>query len=94
MLWSVEEPGKNRLLRDVERIGEIKTFLDKKTVMAFHRDQIKTDGGKQGIRVDGLLESAPAQPQSPFGGEYVHDIIFQMAVTYGFHISKNPSTFH
>lgn len=64
-------------------------FLEKATILAFHRDQIKTYGGKQGIRDDGLLESALAQPKISIGGEYVHSTIFEMAAAYGFHICMN-----
>lgn len=64
-------------------------FLDKKTVLAFHQDQIESYGGSQGIRDEGLLESALAQPQASFGGEYVHDGPFEMAAAYGFHICQN-----
>ncbi|MEX0597106.1 MAG: type II toxin-antitoxin system death-on-curing family toxin [Candidatus Paceibacterota bacterium] len=68
-------------------------FLDKETVLIFHRDQIKTYGGKQGIRDEGLLESALAQPKASFSGEYVHSNIFEMAAAYGFHICKNHPFF-
>ena len=68
-------------------------FLDKETILAFHRDQVKTYGGKQGIRDEGLLESAHAQPQASFGGEYVYSNIFEMAAAYGFHICKNHPFF-
>lgn len=68
-------------------------FLEKKTILTFHRDQIKTYGGKHGVRDEGLLESALAQSQTTFGGEYVHENIFQMATAYGFHISKNHPFF-
>lgn len=64
-------------------------LLDKETILAFHQDQVKIYGGKQGIRDEGLLESALAQPQESFGGEYVRDTIFKMAAAYGFHICKN-----
>lgn len=64
-------------------------FLDKKTLLAFHDDQVKTYGGKQGIRDVGLLESALAQPEASFGGEYVHQTIYEMAAAYGFHICQN-----
>lgn len=64
-------------------------FLDKKAILAFHQDQIKSYGGSQGIRDEGLLESALAQPQASFGGEYVHDGLFEMAAAYGFHICQN-----
>lgn len=68
-------------------------FLNKETILAFHRDQVKTYGGKQGIRDEGLLESALAQPQASFGGEYVHNSIFEIAAAYGFHICKNHPFF-
>lgn len=64
-------------------------FLDKDTIRAFHRDLVNKYDGKQGIRDEGLLESALAQPQASFGGEYVHAGIFEMAAAYGFHICKN-----
>lgn len=68
-------------------------FLDKKIVLAFHKDQVEIYGGEQGIRDEGLLESALAQPQASFNGKYVHENIFEMAAAYGFHISKNHPFF-
>lgn len=64
-------------------------FLDEPTVLFFHKDQISRYGGIDGIRDKGLLESALAQPEASFGGEYVHQSIFHMAAAYGFHICKN-----
>jgi len=64
-------------------------FLDKKAVLVFHQDQIEVYGGRQGIRDDGLLESALSQPQASFDGEYVHKSTFKMAAAYGFHICQN-----
>lgn len=64
-------------------------FLDKNTILAFHQDQIETYGGSPGIRDEGLLDSALAQPKASFGGEYVHEDIFEMAAAYGFHICQN-----
>lgn len=64
-------------------------FLNKKTILAFHKDQVETYGGSQGIRDEGLLESALSQPQVSFGGEYIHKSIFEMAAAYGFHICQN-----
>lgn len=64
-------------------------FLDKNTILAFHQDQIETYGGSPGIRDEGLLDSALAQPKASFGGEYVHKDIFEMAAVYGFHICQN-----
>lgn len=64
-------------------------FLDKATILLFHENQIKNYGGTVGIRDEGLLESALAQAEQSFGGEYVHTTIFEMAAAYGFHICKN-----
>ena len=68
-------------------------FLSKETILAFHKDQVKKYGGAQGIRDEGLLESALAQPQASFDGEYVHETIFEMAAAYGFHICNNHPFF-
>lgn len=68
-------------------------FLEKQVILQFHEDQIELYGGKKGIRDEGLLESALAQPQASFGGEYVHKDIFEMAAAYGFHICKNHPFF-
>ncbi|MFA4974836.1 MAG: type II toxin-antitoxin system death-on-curing family toxin [bacterium] len=40
-------------------------------------------------RLPGLLESAVAAPQSAFGGEWLHDGLFEMAAAYAFHIAEN-----
>lgn len=64
-------------------------FLDKATILVFQENQILNYGGSQGIRDEGLLESALAQPQQSFGGEYVHETIFEMAAAYGYHLCKN-----
>lgn len=68
-------------------------FLDYQIILSFHQDQIKTYGGKEGIRDKALLESALAQPEASFGGEYVHSTIFEMAAAYGFHICQNHPFF-
>jgi death-on-curing protein len=64
-------------------------FLSQKTILAFHKDQIETYGGSKGVRDQGLLESALAQPEARFGGKYLHNGLFHMAAAYGFHICKN-----
>ena len=68
-------------------------FLDKKTIIAFHQDLVEKYGGSPGVRDEGLLESALAQPQASFGGDYVHENIFRMAAAYGFHLCKNHPFF-
>jgi len=64
-------------------------FLDKEIILIFHDDQMKRFGGAKGIRDEQLLESALAQPQASFAGEYVHKDIFHMAAAYGFHLCQN-----
>lgn len=68
-------------------------FLSQEISLAFHKDQIKTYGGSRGVRDQGLLESALAQPQARFGGEYLHKGLFDMAAAYGFHNCKNHPFF-
>ena len=57
-------------------------------VLRLHRIQIETFGGSHGLRDMGLLQSALAQPEAGFGGQYVHDIA-AMAAAYLFHLAKN-----
>jgi len=64
-------------------------FLDKKNLLTFHENQLKTYGGISGIRDEGLLDSALEQPEASFGGVYMHSDIFHMAAAYGYHICQN-----
>jgi len=64
-------------------------FLKKEIILAFHQDQLDLYGGKPGVRDEKLLESALAQPQASFEGEYVHEDLYQMAAAYGFHLCQN-----
>ncbi len=54
-------------------------FLDVEDVIELHATQLPIYGGSAGLRDRGLLESAVAQPQATFGGEFVHDGLFAMA---------------
>jgi len=64
-------------------------FLNKEIILTFHKDHLERYKGKSGIRSEELLESALAQPQASFGGEYVHKDLFHMAAAYGFHLCQN-----
>lgn len=64
-------------------------FLTMEEVLEIHEDQITNYGGSLGIRDQGLLESALAQPQASFSGEYLHKDIFEMAAAYGYHLVEN-----
>ena len=68
-------------------------FLHIDEVLAIHRDQIERYGGQMGVRDVGLLESAVAMPRASFGGETLHQDIFQMAAAYLFHIAQNHPFF-
>jgi death-on-curing protein len=64
-------------------------FLNVPDVLMLHSEQIDLYGGEHGVRDLGLLESAVAQPQAGFGGEYLHPDISEMAAAYLFHIVQN-----
>lgn len=65
------------------------TFLDVDDVLTLHEEQIARFGGAAGVRDQGLLESAVAQPQASFGGQFVHADLFEMAAAYVFHLAQN-----
>lgn len=67
----------------------IPKFLNKRSVLKIHDRQIEKFGGSLGIRDQGLLESALAQPQATFGGEFLHSTIYEQAAAYLYHISMN-----
>jgi death-on-curing protein len=64
-------------------------FLTLDDILESHQNQIETYGGSHGIRDIGLLESAIAQPEASFGGQYLHADIFEMAAAYIYHLVMN-----
>ena len=64
-------------------------FLSLEDVFLIHDEQLEAYGRIQGIRDKGLLESAVMTPQASFGGEYLHQDLFEMAAAYAFHIAEN-----
>ena len=64
-------------------------FLTLDDIIESHLNQIDTYGGSHGIRDIGLLESAIAQPEASFGGQYLHADIFEMAAAYVYHLVMN-----
>jgi death-on-curing protein len=64
-------------------------FLTLDEALEIHRDQIARYGGTMGVRDMGLLQSALAQPQATFGGQFLHANLFEMAAAYLFHIVQN-----
>lgn len=68
-------------------------FLTIDDVLESHAHQIARYGGMNGSRDIGLLQSAVAQPQTQFAGEYLHHDFFHMAAAYLFHIVQNHPFF-
>ncbi len=64
-------------------------FLDCESVLRIHERQIQKFGGTSGIRDQGLLESALAQPQATFGGQLLHTSIYEQAAAYLYHLAMN-----
>jgi death-on-curing protein len=66
-------------------------FLDIEDVLLIHKEQLARFGGGDGLRDQGLLESAIAMPRATFGGQFVHESVFAMAAAYAFHIAENQT---
>ena len=64
-------------------------FLTLDDNLESHQNQIDTYGGSHGIRDIRLLESAIAQPEASFGGQYLHTDVFEMAAAYLYHLVMN-----
>lgn len=68
-------------------------FLTLAEVIDIHSNQIELYGGQNGVRDMGLLQSALAQPEASFAGQWLHEDIFLMAAAYAFHICQNHPFF-
>ncbi|WP_293253487.1 MULTISPECIES: type II toxin-antitoxin system death-on-curing family toxin [unclassified Microcoleus] len=64
-------------------------FISLDEVLELHEDQISSFGGTSGVRDEGLLESALAQPQATFGGQLLHPTISEQAAAYLYHLAMN-----
>ncbi|MEP6519113.1 type II toxin-antitoxin system death-on-curing family toxin [Microcoleus vaginatus] len=58
-------------------------------VVNIHARQVERFGGTPGVRDEGLLESALAQPQATFSGQLLHPTIAEQAAAYLYHIAMN-----
>jgi death-on-curing protein len=58
-------------------------------VLLIHQEQRGRHGGGDGLRDQGLLDSAVAMPRATSGGQFVHESVFAMAGAYAFHIARN-----
>ena len=64
-------------------------YIKKNIVLTFHKQLIEDYGGLDGLRDEGLLDSALAQAETTMFGEYLHRDIFEMASAYGYHLCQN-----
>lgn len=64
-------------------------FLASEEVLHIHDREVAREGGSLGLRDLHMLESAVAMPQAGFGGEYLHEDLFEMAAAYLFHVVMN-----
>lgn len=63
--------------------------LSKKQVLSLHSDLIREFGGTEGIRDEGLLESALAAPFQTFDGEQAYPSLQAKAARLGFGLVSN-----
>lgn len=63
--------------------------LSKRQVLMLHEQLVQATGGSQGLRDDGLLESAIAAPFQSFAGEDAFPSIYQKAARLGYGLIKN-----
>jgi death-on-curing protein len=64
-------------------------FLTLQDIFETHAEQIAAYGGSEGLRDAALLESAIAQPQATFDGEFLHADLFEMSAAYLYHLVQN-----
>lgn len=63
--------------------------ITKDEVLAIHDASLERFGGLPGLRDEGLLESALAQPFQTFGGEELYPSLAEKAARYAYGIAKN-----
>ena len=64
-------------------------FLSKRFVVAYHARLIDLFGGIHGLRDEGLLDSALAQPEATSDAVLLHRDVWEMAAAYGYHLCRN-----
>ena len=66
-------------------------YLNLDLVLSIHAAQLQEHGGMSGIRDQGGLESALAQPEASFGDEDFHVTVFDKAAAYAFHLAESQA---
>lgn len=64
-------------------------FLTLEQVLEIHAEVIRLHGGGDGIHDLKLVESALAQPQMTWGGQYLNPMLPDMAAAIGFSLVNN-----
>lgn len=64
-------------------------FLTLEEILALHEDRIRKYGGTTGVRDLDLLRSAMGNAEATFGGEFLHETLFEMAAAYLYGICRN-----
>lgn len=64
-------------------------YLSPQQILALHDQAIKRFGGSNGLRDNGLLESAAARPRASFGGEDLYPTVFEKAAALMHSLLKN-----
>lgn len=64
-------------------------WIDKHETRIMHAEQIAEHGGSNGIRDEGLLESALARPQNLMAYSEDDPSLSRLAAAYGFGIARN-----
>jgi death-on-curing protein len=69
--------------------SEAVRYLSVTDVLLIHRDTLEREGGIEGVRDLGLLESAVATPRQQLFGVELHPGLAAKAAAYLFHIAMN-----
>lgn len=64
-------------------------FLEEEGILEIHADLIRRFGGSNGLRDRGMMLSAIEMPKASFGGQFLHEDLFDMAAAYLFHLVQN-----
>lgn len=70
-------------------MGQEPYFLTREQIDTIHHDQIETWGGLHGLRNEGALESAIAQPVNVH--LYGNGDVYEIAAAYAFHIAESQA---
>ena len=63
-------------------------WIEPRALLLLHSASLAEHGGLEGIRDEGLLESALARPRNKFSYKSDHDL-FDLVAAYGFGLAKN-----